>query len=253
MLEGQRIVLTGGFGLLGRTLTGSLEAAGALPLITTRDAKKAEAFNASANEDGRATRALHLAMSDEGEVRDFAANVVKEFGPVSGLVNNAYAVLPDRIAGDVPWSHWSEAMRVGVAAVETLSTRFVSERKPEHAMSIVNIASIYAIRAPNFGIYRDGQLPNPIYYGATKAAVLAMTRYLGAFWGEGNVRVNAVSPGGIANNQDAEFPSRYGETVPSRRMVSAEEVASAVLFLLSDRSSGMTGQNVVVDGGKTIW
>ena len=100
---------------------------------------------------------------------------------------------------------------------------------------------------------KGGGKPNPIYYGTTKASVLALTRYLAVYLAKKDIRVNAVSPGGILSDQDERFLKRYNASVPMERMVSAAEVSNVVMFLLSGMASGITGQNIVVDAGKTLW
>jgi citronellol/citronellal dehydrogenase len=253
MLEGKRVLVTAGRSRLGRVLVDELEARGAHVIMTTRDRAAAEDFNRSSAKAGRKARAACLLFRDDEEVRGFAAGVIAEHGAVHGLVNNAYAELPFRPLGSIPWSHWSESIQVGVAAIETLASALLAALPSGGLSSVVNIGSIYAHHAPQTSMYPPGHDPSPIYYGATKAALLAATRYLAAAWAPRGVRVNSVSAGGIATHQDPEFLARYCATVPAGRMVEAREVAAVIAFLLTDEATGVTGADYLVDAGRSVW
>jgi len=187
------------------------------------------------------------------DIREFAELAVSDHGAVHGLVNNAYAALGEEYVADSSFDSWERAIRTNVASAERLASALVERRARSQVTSIVNVASMYAQLAPDFGMYPDGRLPPAIEYGATKAALVYVTKYLAAKWGPLGVRVNAVSPGGIHHEQSEEFLERYAKTVPMGRMVEKSEVAQTVCFLLADASSGITGHNVAVDGGRVIW
>jgi NAD(P)-dependent dehydrogenase (short-subunit alcohol dehydrogenase family) len=124
---------------------------------------------------------------------------------------------------------------------------------------ILNIASDLALISPDQRIYREPGLPEdsqpakPITYSVVKAGLVGMTRWLATWWADKGVRVNAISPGGVSNDQPEEFVKRLTSLIPLGRMASADEYRAAVLFLCSDASSYMTGANLVIDGGRTAW
>ena len=253
-MTGQTTVLvTGGMGRLGRALVEDLEARGVRPLVTSRSPEKVDHFNHEMERRGRCCRAMVLRFETRDEVKAAALRAVDEFGAIDGLVNNAYAALDFRPLGEIPWEHWAEAAKVALAGAETLSSALVDLRDGSHIASIVNVSSIYGVRAPNFSIYDKGQNPSPVYYGAIKAGMLALTRYLAVSWGEIGVRVNAVAPGGVSGSQTGTFRQAYAASTPNRRMVEGDEVAAAVWFLISGESRGITGTTLVVDGGRTVW
>ena len=124
---------------------------------------------------------------------------------------------------------------------------------------ILNIASDLAVIAPDQRIYRKPGLPDsrqpvkPVTYSVVKTGLIGLTRYLATYWAEQGVRVNAISPGGVLNKQPAEFVKKLSDLIPLGRMATKNEYQGAVLFLCSDASSYMTGQNLIVDGGRSCW
>jgi NAD(P)-dependent dehydrogenase (short-subunit alcohol dehydrogenase family) len=124
---------------------------------------------------------------------------------------------------------------------------------------IVNVASDLAVIAPDQRLYRVDGLPEnqqpvkPVTYSVVKTALLGLTRYLATYWSSANVRVNAISPGGVFNSQPEVFLSRLKQLIPMERMANRDEYQGAILFLCSDASSYMTGANLVIDGGRTCW
>jgi NAD(P)-dependent dehydrogenase (short-subunit alcohol dehydrogenase family) len=125
-------------------------------------------------------------------------------------------------------------------------------RKQEQGV-ILNFSSIYGVVGPNFNIYEGTEMTMPAAYSAIKGGIVNFTRYLAAYYGKYNIRVNCISPGGVSDNQNENFIKEYNKLTPLGRMAMPDEIAKAALFLISDESSFITGHNLIVDGGWTCW
>ena len=155
---------------------------------------------------------------------------------------------------------WNEVMTVNVDAV-FLAVRELGPGMAERGNgSIINVASIYGVVGPDQRIYEGswyedlgGAINTPMIYAATKGAIISMTRYLATYWGSKGVRCNCLTPGGVASGQNEEFDKRYSERVPMGRMAKANEMMGAMIYLASDASTYVNGQNIIVDGGWTAW
>ena len=253
ILKDRNILIFGGQGLLGEAVSSAVIRQGGMPILTSRDEKFVNEFNAINEASATKAKAYCVKMDSEREILEHIASIEKDVGEVHSYVHNVYAALDYKSVEETPWSHWEETTRVSIAVANSIASFFAQESRCYRFNSIVNIASIYAYRAPNLTMYEGGSKPNPVYYGTTKASVLALTRYLAVYLAKKDIRVNAVSPGGILSDQDEPFLKRYNASVPMERMVSAAEVSNVVMFLLSGMASGITGQNIVVDAGKTLW
>ena len=269
-LAGRVAVVTGAAGLLGRRHCAALAAAGAHVVATDLSAGAAAAvasslFRPDADSD---VDALGWAcdITKPESVTGLRDVVLKRFGRLDVLVNNA--ALNEKVesplaAGEVlrfenfPLDLWKSSLDVNVTGTFLCCQILGGEMARRGTGTIVNIASTYAMVAPDQSLYRQPDGTQTFFksaaYPTTKGAVLALTRFLAAYWGRAGVRVNALSPGGVENGQDAGFIARYAERTPLGRMADASDYEGALVFLASDASSYMTGANLVVDGGWTAW
>jgi NAD(P)-dependent dehydrogenase (short-subunit alcohol dehydrogenase family) len=203
-------------------------------------------------------------VADPVSVAETVAATVARFGGIDILHNNAASKSQDLAAFFAPFESYSLATWREVMAVN-LDGMFLMAQAVGRQMlaqgrggSIVQTASIYGIVAPDQRIYEGSrylnrQINSPAVYSASKAAVIGLTRHLAALWGEAGIRVNALTPGGVESGQNDVFRTRYAARVPLGRMAKASEMEAALLFLASDASSYVTGQNIVVDGGLSCW
>ncbi|HXK10909.1 MAG TPA: SDR family oxidoreductase [Vicinamibacteria bacterium] len=265
-LEGRVAVVTGALGLLGRRHCEALARAGAAVAVTDVDpggcAELAERVGAA---HGRPTVGHGADITVPGSVHALRDAVLERLGRVDVLVNNAAVneKVEDPGTGapltfeSYPLGEWERSLRVNVTGTFLCCQAFGSEMARAGRGSIVNIASTYGIVAPDQSLYRRADGTQAFFksaaYPTTKGAVLALTRYLAAYWGRSGVRVNALSPGGVANGQDPSFVARYAERTPLGRMATSSDYEGAIVYLASDASAYVTGANLVVDGGWTAW
>lgn len=153
---------------------------------------------------------------------------------------------------------WEEVMAVNVTGIALACQTFGPLMAQENSGTIINFLSIYGIVGPDQRIYEGSyylgkEINTPAVYSASKAAVLGLTKYLATYWGKNNIRVNAITPGGIYSGQNTVFQEKYSYRVPLNRMGKPEDLFGALIFLASDASSYVTGQNLIIDGGLTVW
>lgn len=256
-LRGRMILLTGSTGHLGQAMARGLADAGATVLLCSRSSKKtADQAKALAREGGT-VEAIPFDVTNRKERRIALGDIARRHGRLDGIINNAYAQ-----PGSRGTEAFLESCNVAVASAwgivtDALELLTRTAAKNPGGASIVNISSMYGIVSPDLGIYSAITLPNPPFYGAAKAGLLQLTRYLACELGPRKIRVNAISPGPFpepaVGKADPKFVKRLGSRNPLGRIGQPEELVGPILFLLSDAASFITGANLSVDGGWTAW
>jgi NAD(P)-dependent dehydrogenase (short-subunit alcohol dehydrogenase family) len=250
-LDGRVAVVTGGAGILGAHISSALAEAGAQVVIASKSPDRPERLARDLGEAGLAAVAAPLDLASEASVTGLCRFVVSRFGKVDILFNNAVA----RSGGDIGTAtgdDWRRAMDVNATGLFFSCKTFGEQMARQRSGVIVNVASIYGTVGPDFSIYEGTGLTNPVNYAFAKGGMISLTRYLASYYGPFGVRVNSISPGGFATDgMPDQFVSRYSRKTPLGRMARGDDIKGPALFLASDASAYMTGQNVLVDGGWT--
>ena len=267
-------VITGGAGLLGYHHGAILAAAGAhvvlLDLAHANPSLRADQLQAA---HGPECLGIAADITAEPSLLSARDAILAKFGRIDILINNAannpkVEADPQTGARTEPkqWSRlenfplevWNADIAVGLTGAFLCSRIFGAEMVRRNSGVILNVASDLGVIAPDQRLYRkegiaeDQQPVKPVTYSVVKTALIGLTRYLSTYWTAHNIRVNAISPGGVFAGQPDEFTARLHPLIPMGRMAHKDEYQGAILFLCSDASSYMTGQNLVVDGGRSV-
>ena len=261
-------VVTGGGGQLGFEFCKTLAEAGAAVVSADLNLELAMSTATRLTDSGYSAIARPLDVTRLESTRELVAETVKHFGRLDILVNSAALdpkFDPDAAAKgiapgafeDYPLDQWNAALNVNLTGMFLVSQACVKQMIAQGKKgSIINICSTYGLNGPDQSIYiKVGKRVayKPVYYTVTKAGVLGFTKYLAAYYAGTEIRVNALTPGGVFNNHEEYFVKNYSAKTILGRMAQKDEMNGALLFLASEASSYMTGNNVIVDGGWTAW
>jgi NAD(P)-dependent dehydrogenase (short-subunit alcohol dehydrogenase family) len=269
-LTGRVAIITGGAGLLGRKHAEAIAEAGGIPVIADLKPRAAEETARMIREKYPVdSRGLAVDITRRDSIEALLQGVLAQYQRVDILINNAAnnPKVEDKKPGQEEWSRfenfpieaWQADLMVGLTGAFLCSQVIGSVMAAGHGGVILNIASDLAVIAPDQRIYRKPGLPEeaqpvkPVTYSVVKSGLIGLTRYLATYWASQNVRVNALSPGGVYNGQPDEFVQKLTALIPMGRMAHVDEYKGAVLFLVSDASSYMTGGNLIIEGGRTVW
>ncbi len=263
-LAGRVAVVTGGAGLLGGEFCHTLAEAGAQVVVADLNEAAAAQAAQEINQTGGKAISIVVDVTNPQSVRRMAEATLKAYARLDILVNSA-ALDPkfdpqhgghSNAFEDYPLEQWNQALAVNLTGAFLCSQAAGRTMLAQGGGVIINISSIYGVTAPDQRLYqKPGEPPSykPAYYPVTKTGILGLTTYLAAYYAGKNIRVNAISPGGVFNGHDEDFVKAYSAKTILGRMAYKDDMNGALLFLASDASIYMTGANLVVDGGWSAW
>lgn len=259
-LKNKNIIITGSAGRLGSQFAHTLSEFGANTILIDINKQKNMSLEKKLKKTFKTNpKSFIIDLTKPNEIVDLKKILKENYDSIDGLINNAHVkTLPQTKNFDLenyPIELWTEFIDVHLTAPFMMCKEFGSIMASAKKGSIVNISSIYGLVAPDQRIYGKTHLNSPASYSAAKSGILNLTRYFASYWANKNVRVNTLTPGGIEDKkyQSNQFIKKYSSKTMLGRMGKNDDFNGAILFLMSDASSYMTGANLVIDGGWTAW
>ena len=267
-LHNQVSIITGAAGLLGYQFSEVLLESGATVCLLDIDADNLrEKSQRLKSQYGPKVFTLECNITHEDQMTQACSRILDQFGKIDILVNNAANNPKVESTTETDFSRlenflltrWNQDIEVGLTGAFLCCKIFGAKMAEKKSGVIINIASDLSVIGPDQRIYQDSQLPphrqpvKPVTYSVVKSGLLGLTRYLATYWADSGIRVNALSPGGVYAGQPREFVNRLTNLIPMKRMAEIDEYKGTLLFLCSDSSKYMTGQNIIIDGGRTVW
>lgn len=258
-LKGRVAMITGGAGHIGSAMGDALAELGASIIVLDISIESCSVVcDRISNGFAIETLPLGVDLAQEDHIRALPDKVKNKFGRLDILVNCAAFVGTSQLQGWItPFEEqrvdtWKQALDVNLTAPFMLTQACSPLLKESGNGSVINIASIYGLVGPDMRLYEETEMGNPSAYAASKGGLLQLTRWLSTVLAP-DIRVNAITPGGVYGNQPEVFQDRYADRTPLKRMATEEDFKGAAAYLASDLSSYVTGQNIIVDGGWTAW
>lgn len=267
-LSGRIAIITGGAGLLGGQHADAIAEAGGVPVLLDLSPNTTTCAEDLARRHDVSALGVLADVTDRVQVEGAISQVLERFGQIDILINNAALTVrggssaPAYFAPveEYPQALWEEALRVNLTGAFLCAQAVGRVMRDQRRGVMLNIASDVGTISPDHRIYEGVISPHsglpfntPLSYATSKAGLINFTRYLATYWAPFGVRVNCLSPGGVIGSHERRFVDALTSRIPMGRMAQPYEYKGAVLFLVSDASSYMTGANLVVDGGRTAW
>jgi NAD(P)-dependent dehydrogenase (short-subunit alcohol dehydrogenase family) len=255
-IEGKVIVVTGGAGLLGSVLAKAITVAGGIVMIADIDIQRArilvERLNIEIGKPIASFTKMNITVVED--IHTCISETIRQFGRIDGLVNSAYPTnaLYGIKVEDVTYESFCDNVTMHLGGYFLVSQQFSIYFKKAGGGSIVTISSIYGIMAPRFEVYNGTEMTMPVEYAPVKAGLLHLMRYLAKYFKGTNIRFNSISPGGIYSGQPDSFVQKYNNYCLNKGMLDGIDIAGTLIFLLSDESKFVNGQNIIVDDGYSL-
>jgi gluconate 5-dehydrogenase len=255
-LNGKVALVTGGAGYLGRSITEALAELGAIVVIASRNLKKCNLVASEITEDFNNEVEVYshrLDISEDESIIQLVEDIKKDYGGLDILVNNAYSGQTNSLES-ISKEDWDNNLDTGLNSVFNVIKNCLPLLKESHGV-ILNVASMYGHIAPDPELYENNDYTNPPSYGAAKAGIIQLTKYLASFLSQYGIRTNAISPGPFPHGDvlnDIEFINSLSKKNTLNRIGKNHEMKGTVALLCSEASSYINGENIKIDGGWTI-
>ena len=252
-LNNKLVVITGGAGLIGQGFVRGIAEQGGIAVVADVNIDAARKVADELGEAGQ-VEAVYLDITSKNSINDLISGLLQRHGKIDAVVNNAYPRNKNygRKLEEVTYADFCENVNLHLGGYFLVAQQFCKAFKAQGHGNLINMSSIYGSMAPRFEVYDGTPMTMPVEYAAIKSAVIQLTRYFAAYFKGTGIRVICLSPGGIFAEQPSSFVSAYNSQCASKGMLAPDDVVGALMFLLSDQSSYVTGQNVVVDDGFSL-
>ena len=246
------VIVTGGAGLLGRTFCQAIADNGGIAVVAEYDIAIAEKLCTSL--ENASIVPAQVNITNKNSIKALIATISEKYGRIDALVNSAYPRNKNygKHFFEVAYSDFCENVGMNLGGYFLTSQQFATYFEKQGYGNIINLASIYGVIAPRFEIYDNTQMTMPVEYAAIKSGLIQLTKYMAKYFKGKNIRVNTISLGGIEDKQPEPFLKAYKEFCLNKGMLNAKDISGTVLYLLSDLSEFVNGQNIVVDDGFTL-
>jgi len=250
------VIVAGGAGLLGRKLVEAVMENGGVGIIADIDGTKGKEVLESLKKKVKGGKAdfTELDITSKTSINKMVEYLVEKYGKVDALVNSTYPKNKNygNIFENVHYEDFYENVAISLGGLFLLSQQLAIVFKKQGHGNIVNIASIYGVIAPRFEIYEGSEMTMPVEYAAIKSASIHLTRYIAKYFKGCGIRANSISPGGVLNGQPAQFLKKYNSYGSSKGMLDAKDLKGTLVYLLSEDSQYVNGQNIIIDDGFTL-
>lgn len=251
-LMNKKAIVVGGAGLIGSEVVAALAQSGAKVIIADADKKRGLKLSRDINKYNPNTRYIYFDISHIVKLNKNIFSLIRLLGGVDIWINCSYPKTKDwgTELEKIKTSSWRKNIDIHLNSY-SLSSKYIAEYMKKTGGCIINFGSIYGIVGSDLSIYEKTKMLTPMPYAAIKGGIVNVDRYLAAYFGKYNIRINTICPGGVWDNQNPIFVNNYSKKVPMGRLALAEEIATTTLFLASDAASYITGATIMVDGGWT--
>jgi len=256
MLKNKVVVITGGAGLIGQEFVKAVVEQNGIAIIADINKKIGKKVKKQLSKELNTKNIdfIKLDITSKKLLEKGIKKLDKKYGRIDALVNNAYPRNKNyaRHFFDVEYSDFVENLGLNLGGYFTTSQQFAKYFKKQKYGNIINISSIYGVIAPKFEVYENTPMTMPVEYAAIKSGLIHLTKYMAKYFKGMNIKVNTLSPGGIFDNQPKEFLEAYKKQCLNKGMLDKSDLKGTLVYLLSDMSKYVNGQNIVVDDGFTI-